>query len=225
MLKATLLDRGVVESISDPCVHITKNLIVFVAFAQSLHNGPENFVFTEEGTLESHLGVCITNLPRSEGFEMSQPFLIDRIIKVIGFELATTKGAMDNVPATYPLLNKDVDGPARKTKWKYRDLIGMLGCLQGQGTNCPDISMAAHQCARFSTDFKFSHERAVKKIVRYQLDTNDKGIIFRPGFSRGLECFVDADFAGGWKDSDHSSPASVLSRTGFVIMFAGCPII
>ena len=156
---------------------------------------------------------------------MSQPFLIDRIIKVIGFELATTKGAMDNVPATYPLLNKDVDGPARKTKWKYRDLIGMLGCLQGQGTNCPDISMAAHQCARFSTDFKFSHERAVKKIVRYQLDTNDKGIIFRPGFSRGLECFVDADFAGGWKDSDHSSPASVLSRTGFVIMFAGCPII
>ena len=35
---------------------------------------------------------------------------------------------------------------------------------------------------------------------------------------------MDADFAGGWKDGDHDSPESVLSRTGFVIMYAGCPI-
>ena len=98
----------------------------------------------------------------------------------------------------------------------------MLGYLQG--TTRPDISMANHQCARFSSDPKLCHERAVKRIVRYLLDTKDKGIIFRPDFSRGLECFVDADFAGGWKDGDHSSPESVLSRTGFVIMFAGCPI-
>ena len=76
ILKAALLDRGFVESISDPCVYITKDLIVLVyvddciliskeqsaitAFVQSLHNGPENFVFTKEGTLESYLEVCIT---------------------------------------------------------------------------------------------------------------------------------------------------------------------
>ena len=42
--------------------------------------------------------------------------------------------------------------------------------------------------------------------------------------SRGLECFVDSDFAGDWKDSDKGSTVSVLSRTGFVIMFAGCPV-
>jgi hypothetical protein len=35
---------------------------------------------------------------------------------------------------------------------------------------------------------------------------------------------VDADFADGWKDGDHDNPESVLSRTGFVIMYAGCPI-
>ena len=35
---------------------------------------------------------------------------------------------------------------------------------------------------------------------------------------------MDADFAGGWKDGDHDCPESVLSRTGFVIMYAGCPI-
>ena len=44
---------------------------------------------------------------------MFQPFLIDRIIKAIGFDLATTKGARDNVPVGYLLLNKDMDGPRR----------------------------------------------------------------------------------------------------------------
>ena len=98
----------------------------------------------------------------------------------------------------------------------------MLGYLQG--TSRPDIAMPTHQCARFNACPKLSHERAVKRIVRYLLDTKDKGLSFRPDISRGLECYVDADFAGGWKDGDHTSPESVLSRTGFVIMFAGCPI-
>ena len=56
---------------------------------------------------------------------MSQPFLIDRIIEAIGFDLATTKGARDNVPVGYSLLNKDIDGPLRKARLKYRGLIGM----------------------------------------------------------------------------------------------------
>ena len=33
-----------------------------------------------------------------------------------------------------------------------------------------------------------------------------------------------ADFAGGWKYGNNDSPESVLSRTGFVIMYSGCPI-
>ena len=98
----------------------------------------------------------------------------------------------------------------------------MLGYLQG--TTQPDISMATHQCARFYNDPKLSHDRAVKRIVKYLLDTKDKGLIFKPDLSRGLECYVDADFAGGWKDGDQDNPESVLSRSGFVIMYAGCPI-
>ena len=78
-LKTALIDRGFMESISDPCVFISKNMIILVYvddciliskgdqpikdFVQSLHNGPEKFVFTEEGTLESYLGVSISNLP------------------------------------------------------------------------------------------------------------------------------------------------------------------
>ena len=49
-------------------------------------------------------------------------------------------------------------------------------------------------------------------------------MIYRPDITRGPECYIDADFSGGWKDGNHDSPESVLSRTGFVIVYAGCPI-
>ena len=49
-------------------------------------------------------------------------------------------------------------------------------------------------------------------------------MIYRPDITRGLEWYVDANFSGGWKDGNHDSPESVLSHTGFVIMYSGCPI-
>ena len=237
-LKAALINRDFVESLSDPCVFIGKDMIILVYvddciiiskskfqtdnFINSLAKGQENFDFTDEGTLSSYLGVEISKQPNNEGFTLSQPYLIERIIQALGFDPSTTKSPRGNTPVSYPLLSKDPDGLPRKATWNYRSIIGMLGYLQG--TTRPDISMATHQCARFNSDPKLAHERAVKRIVKYLLDTKDKGIIFRPDLSKGLECFVDADFAGGWKDGDKDSAESVLSRTGFVIMFAGCPI-
>ena len=99
----------------------------------------------------------------------------------------------------------------------------MLGYLQG--LTRPDISMAVHQCARFSTDPKLSHERAVKRICKYLLGTQKRGIIYKSDSSKGIEVFVDADFAGAWNKADSNNPENVLSRTGFVIFYAGCPIL
>ena len=57
------------------------------------------------------------------------------------------------------------------------------------------------------------------------LGTMDKGIIYIPDTSCGLECYVDADFAGGgWASGDQTNPESVLSRTRFIIVYAGYPI-
>ena len=117
-------------------------------------------------------------LPDGSGFTMSQPFLLDRIIKAVGFDSATTKSARDSVPVVYPLLNKDCNDPPLKPNSKYRSVIGMLGYLQG--TSRPDIAMATHQCARFCNSPKLSRERDVKRIVRYLLDSRDKGITFCP---------------------------------------------
>ena len=41
------------------------------------------------------------------------------------------------------------------------------------------------------------------------LDTNDKGIIFQPYPTKGLECHVIADFSVGWASGEHSNPEVV----------------
>ena len=75
------------------------------------------------------------------------------------------------------------------------------------------------------TGSKLSHERAVKRIGRYLFGTKNKGIVFQPNSERGLECYVDADYAGGWSKVDAQNPENVLSRTGYVIFYAACPLV
>ena len=78
-LKTDFEDRVFVESLSDPCVFISKEMIILVyvddfiliskksffiqKFISSLKAGTEAFVFTEEGTMNSYLGVDISSLP------------------------------------------------------------------------------------------------------------------------------------------------------------------
>ena len=72
------------------------------------------FELTEEGAMNAYLVADIYPLPDGKGFTLSQPFLIDRIIKAWGFDPNTTEGATNNNPDGYPLLNKYESVPARK---------------------------------------------------------------------------------------------------------------
>eukprot|EP00957_Ditylum_brightwellii_P017230 1298674-Ditylum_brightwellii.AAC.1 len=47
----------------------------------------------------------------------------------------------------------------------------------------------------------------------------------RPDMTRGLEVYVDALFADDWEQSWSNDPKSVISRTGYVIKYANCPIV
>ena len=70
-----------------------------------------------------------------------------------------------------------------------------------------------------------SHELAIMRIGRYLVDNPDRGMIYTVDKSKGLEVYVDADFAGGWNNADATNAENVLSRTGFAICYAGCPIV
>ena len=52
-----------------------------------------------------------------------------------------------------------------------------------------------------------------------------QGLILKPDPEKGIEFYMDADFAGGWDQEEDKDPGSVLSRTGYVIAYDNCPII
>ena len=88
----------------------------------------------------------------------------------------------------------------------------------------PEISMAVYQTARFCNDPRLSHEKYIMRLGRYLLGTRTRGIVYNPNKSKGLECYIDADFSRGWTQADSDNAKNVMSRTGYVIAYAGCPI-
>jgi len=239
-LKKALIDRNFTPSVTDPCLYLRKGMAVLTYvddciivgtskseindFVKSLANGSENFKLTDEGSIDKFLGIEITDRPDGS-FEMSQPFLISRIVEELGIGLVGEEmQSRDRTPASSIILDKDLDGKPRKHErdWKYRTVVGMMQYLQANTR--PDTSMATHQTARFSIDPKLSHEKAVIRIGKYLRGTAERGIIFTPDKTMGLECYVDADFAGGWNQLNPTEADTLFSRTGFVIKYANCPI-
>ena len=85
--------------------------------------------------------------------------------------------------------------------------------------------MSVNKCARFCEKPKFSHERSVHRVTRYLIDTKNKGLVFKPDLNKGIECYVDADFARGWNLLDCDNTDNVLSRKGYMIFYAGCLLV
>jgi hypothetical protein len=50
-------------------------------------------------------------------------------------------------------------------------------------------------------------------------------MIVHPTGNLDIKCFVDADFAGLYKCEPDRNPDSARSRTGYVIMLGGCPLV
>ena len=72
--------------------------------------------------------------------------------------------------------------------------MGILTYLQG--TSHPDISMAVHQTACFCANPMISHQQTIMRLGKYLNGTSDIGLILSPDQLKGLECYIDADFAG-----------------------------
>lgn len=180
-----------------------------------------SYALTDDGPLKDYLGTRFEK--NADGsLEMTQPKMIERVLEIVGLNRDNIK--FHDTPASdSKLLDKDPDAMPRTQEWNYRSAVGCLSYIQAMIR--PDITMAVQQCARFCNDPKREHEEAVKRICRYLARTKDKGIVFRPDPTRGLECFVDADWAGSWQHKSGNDPLSAHSRTGFVIMYAGCPIV
>ena len=121
------------------------------------------------------------------------------------------------------LLSRHSDSEDFDNSFNYRSVIGKLNYLE-KGSRS-DIAYIVHQCARFSIAPKKEHGEAVRWIARYLKGTRDKGTILRPTNDHGLEVYVDADFAGNWDPNEWNDRDTARSRHGYIIMYAGCPIL
>jgi hypothetical protein len=124
--------------------------------------------------------------------------------------------------STVTLTSYEGDAAHDDKKFNYRLVIGKL--LYLEKSTRPDITCAVHQCARFSVQPKAKHSEAVKRIGRYLLGTQDKGLTMRV-YQEGLECWVDASHASECSNKTASNDSNTArSRMGYLISYAGCPM-
>ncbi len=194
--------------------------MVIDRLVKSLINGKEGFKLMDDCDINTFLRVEITNY--SDGsFQMTQPHLISGIIQYCGIDPVDMNGKV--TPVGKPLIHRDLNRVGRKHSWNYQSAVVMLGYLQN--TSRPELAMPVHQCVRFNNSPMFSHERVITRICCYLLQSRDKGLIYKRKNNFGLQCYENSDFEGGWTQADLGDAETVMSRTGYVIIYAGCPII
>ena len=105
------------------------------------------------------------------------------------------------------------------------------------------INMAKHINVRtpmctFYNNLHLVHERAIRRITKYlarmstYVDLPDGNwwlticdVVYRTDIEKVTECCADADLSGGWAQVDADNAENVTSTMGYVIIYAGCPVL
>ena len=204
-----LIDRGWKMSTIDNCLFIKWDMLILIyvddaiivslrikSILQEIKSHKHTFDLTDKGVLKDYLGTRFER--HNDGsIKLTMPRMIDRVLKLLGLDDNTGRVKTHDSPAySGKLLDNYPGSLPREQTWHYRGAIGLMSYIQGM--NRPDITMATQQCARFCNNSSKEYEEAVKRIGRYLLKTRDKGILMQPDKTKGLECYVDADWAGSW---------------------------
>jgi hypothetical protein len=237
-LRDGLLERGYQQSANDPCLFMKGGTMCVVYVDDTIFAGADvsiieeetrklgvsdteqrhTFQLRNEGEVGAFLGIQISKTGANT-FTLTQTGLIAKTLATAN--MSDCNGV--DTPTGPSPVGSDKDGPTFSEPWKYRTVIGMLMFLSANTR--PDIAYAVHPAARFSHDPRHSHSIAVKRILRYLKSTADKGLIMTPGFDHRVDCYVDSDFAGMFSVEHCHDPVSVKSRTGYVILYRGSPLL
>ena len=176
---------------------------------------------TEEGDIQDFLGIHIER--QSDGtIKFSQPHLIDQILHDLKMDVSDLK-LKDTPCKTSEVLKVGINSQPFDDSFHYRSIIGKLNYLE-KGMRS-DISYITHQCARYTESPKDIHAKAIRWLARYLKKTRTEGFMMKPDMSKGIEVYVDADFAGSWDRHDSLNPDTARSRHGYIIKVLGCPIV
>ena len=121
------------------------------------------------------------------------------------------------------ILQREPDSLEFDNHFNYKSIIGQMAYLE-KGTR-PELAYAVHQCSRYSSNPRKAHGDAVRNIGRYLLGTSGRGMIIEPNTNKSFKVHVDADFCGNWHKMYGHEPDSARSRHGYIISYAGIPIV
>ena len=138
---------------------------------------------------------------------VNQSAVIQRLLARYGMEDA-------NPVSTPALLDELVFHEGDQESFPFRSLVGSLLWIS-RGSR-PDIAAAVGRLSRHVENPGPSHVTAAKRVLRYLKGTTDLCLTLCPEMSRGIEVYADADYA--------SDLGTRKSTTGYVVLFAGCPI-
>jgi hypothetical protein len=233
-LVSKLTSLGYKASLIDDCVFYKDNIIFMVYVDDGIFLGPDDqqliqairdiqnsgLNIEDQGHPADYVGVNIKKT-KDGSYQFSQRALIDSIITDARLNDVKTKPVPAKVAT---LLHAHRDQPPFDLDFSYRSIVGKLNYLAQ--TTRPDIMYAVHQIAKFSSDPREPHGEAILYLVRYLKKTRELGIRFSPKPEKGFECYCDADFSGNWTSTVADvDPSTSKSRSGWVIFYAGCPII
>jgi hypothetical protein len=176
---------------------------------------------TVEGDISDCLGVQIDRINENT-FNLSQPHLINDVLKELrldGQNVAIKKTTV----ASSRTLCRHLDSQPFDEHFNYPQVIGQLNYLE----KCSrlDISCAVHQAARFVSNPRIQHGKALKWLGRYPVGSRDKGMIYSPS-NQSFDVYVDASFTGDWDPTNAVwDTDTARSRTGYAILYASCPVI
>jgi hypothetical protein len=147
----------------------------------------------DQGHPADYVGFNIKKL-RDGSYEFTQRALINAIINDDGLKDAKVKPVSAKVSLK---LHTFKDESPFDLDSYYKSAVGKINYDLAQ-TTWPDIMYATHQIAKYSSDPRQSHGKAILYLVCYLKKTRDLGLKFKPNPKKGFECYCDADFSGNW---------------------------
>ena len=98
--------------------------------------------------------------------------------------------------------------------------------------------MALHQCDFFKNNPRLVYEHSIRIIAKYLASTSTyvdlqdvnrwittRRVVYKPDIEKCIECYTYAKFSSGWSQSDADNAEIIMSRTEYVIMYAGCQVL
>ncbi|CAM9000542.1 unnamed protein product [Rhodiola kirilowii] len=148
------------------------------------------------GELKYFLGLQVAQ--GDDGTRTHQQKYVKEILKKFRMESVKTRATPMSPNDT---LTKDESYP-QVDPTLYR---GMIGSLLYLTASRPTILFSVCLCARFQTDPRETHMKAVKRILRYLKGTDDLCLFYPRGGDLRLVAYTDVDYAGCKTDRKSTS--------------------